>query len=394
MGKKESFFRGKVHENAKKVSHSTGGSYLTLSKDDTLLMFDETVKKVQMDFLPYIVTDTNHPDKDEAYGVALKGNPWYRRPYKLHRSIGVDNKSYVCPTSIGKKCPICEQQKILFEQEEREAAIKLYPQDRILYIPVPLDSKKHDQNPFLWDMSSKMFHQCLKERLDENDDNEIFPDLNEGKTLELTFKWDKIGKQGKPFPETVWIEFLDREPWDEDVLNDVPNLDEIIRNSVLTYAELKAIFFATDVETEGGELTDVEDEQEKEKHPARRPIGRKPVEEEEKPVKRGLSRTPSRAPSKPKQEEPEEEEEDNIDIPVKERCVACEGTGKNSRGKPCPICGGTGRKPKAKSTPKQEENDCPSGFDYGKDHGTQPECDDCDVYNECLEAKSKLRRKS
>jgi hypothetical protein len=256
-----------------------------------------------------------------------------------------------------------------------------------------------------------MFHQCLKERLDENDDNEIFPDLNEGKTLELTFKWDTIGKKGKPFPETVWIEFLDREPWDEDVLNDVPNLDEIIQNSVLTYAELKAIYFATDVETEGGELTDVEDKPEEERRPARRTVGRKVEKEDlddddeqestrkahgknpdEKPVKRALSRTASKSTAKPKQEEVEEEEEDEIEIPIKDRCVACEGTGKNSRGKLCPICGGTGMKSKPKRAPK-EENDCPSGFVYGKDHGTQSECDDCDVYNECLEAKSKLRRK-
>ncbi len=49
-----------------------------------------------------------HPDRDEEYGIAVPGSLWYKRPYWLHRGVGPENVSIVCPSSIGKKCPICE----------------------------------------------------------------------------------------------------------------------------------------------------------------------------------------------------------------------------------------------------------------------------------------------
>jgi hypothetical protein len=406
--KKESFFKGKIRENSKKkVYGSSGGtSYLTLPNGISLLIFEEEVKKVQMDFLPYIVTDSNHPDKDETYEVAMKGGQWYRRPFLLHRSIGAGNKSYICPQSIGKKCPICEAQAGMWDTD-RDGAVALYPKPRYLYIPIPLDSKKHEPEPvYIWDMAESLFHDTLKEALEEDDDNESFPDLEYGKTLELTFKWKQIG-EGRPFPETRHIKFIDRDPYDEDLLEEVPNLDEIIKDSVLSYEELKAAFFETDVENEGGELEEEEEEKETKRsstrrtRPSRKDEEEKDEDEPEEKPKKVQSRTemtpakkvvsrPTRN-AKPKEEEPEEEE---IDIPIKERCIACKGTGKDSRGHECPICNGTGRKPIKKVSEKPKgDDDCPSGYEFGKDHATQDECDDCDLWNECLEAKSKLKHK-
>lgn len=450
--KKESFFKGKVKGNAKKnvYGSSSGTGYLKLPSGISLLIFEESVKKVQMDFLPYVVTDSNHPDKDEDYGVAMEDGQWYRRPFLLHRSIGAGNKSYICLQSVGKKCPICEAQAGLWDTD-RDGAIALYPKSRYLYIPIPLDSKKHEAEPvYVWDMAESLFHDTLKEALEEDDDNEAFPDLEYGKTLELTFKWKQIGENSKPFSETRHIEFLDRDPYDETILEEVPSLDEIIKESVLSYEELKAAFYETDVEKEGGELDDDDEPKEKSTSRRTRPTRKEEVEEEDEPeekpkrtsrreaepVKKEVSR-PSRN-AKPVEEEDEEDEKPKKSVsqrnstkpssstrraPVEEdddepeekpvekrvikltveakhalkedRCVACEGSGLNSKGKLCPICGGTGLKPVKKNSAKVPANDddCPSGYEFGKDHATQDECDDCDLWNECLEAKSKKRKK-
>jgi len=31
-----------------------------------------------------------------------------QKTYWLHRNVGANNESVICPSSIGKKCPICE----------------------------------------------------------------------------------------------------------------------------------------------------------------------------------------------------------------------------------------------------------------------------------------------
>ena len=56
-----------------------------------------------IDVVPYETTSKNHPN-----GVAA-GVVWYQHPFKIHHGIGADGKSVVCPTTIGKKCPICEE---------------------------------------------------------------------------------------------------------------------------------------------------------------------------------------------------------------------------------------------------------------------------------------------
>jgi hypothetical protein len=119
---------------------------------------------------------------------------------------------------------------------------------------------------------------------------------------------------------------------------------------------------------------------------------------------------PSRRESKRPEPEPEEEEE--LNIPKKERCVACQGTGKNSRGKTCPICNGTGRKPEeqeddeddkpVKSTKKKEaqatqmttspsKGKCPFGYKFGVNCEEQDECDTCDVWEACMDAKERKK---
>ena len=114
---------------------------------------------------------------------------------------------------------------------------------RNLYAVIPLDSKKYDAVIHILDISQWAFQDHLNEELREDEDNEIFPDLEEGKTLKVRFSEDSIGKN--KFPVTSKITFVDRkEAYEESILEDVPNLDELLKS--LTYEELEAKFFELD----------------------------------------------------------------------------------------------------------------------------------------------------
>jgi len=235
MSTKEKF---RAHFNKRK--DSTGANYLVLPSDVDLLIFNEDVDEAELDFLPYVVSDSKHPDRSGEY--ATPGNYAVRRPFKLHRNI--NGKSYICPSSIGKKCPICEYQKELFNTD-KAAAVSLYPKDRDLYVVIPLNSKEHKDKPYIWDMSEKLFQDELEKKLEKHYEHTDFAALEGGKTLTVSFKWKAIG-DGKPFCEVAHITFTTRDDYDVSILDEVPDLDEILKNSILSYEELNNKFLEID----------------------------------------------------------------------------------------------------------------------------------------------------
>ena len=92
--KRTSSFVGKVAHNAQKQKKDASLSYLMMPKDVEILIAE--VGRISMDILPYIVQTDKHPDRDDEYKVALKGDLWYRRPFKLHRDIGPDGDAIIC----------------------------------------------------------------------------------------------------------------------------------------------------------------------------------------------------------------------------------------------------------------------------------------------------------
>jgi len=108
---RKSRFAGKVKANAKKQRQAqTQYGYLNLPREINVFN-PEPGSRVKLDFLPYEVTDARHPDRDNELGVAIPGELWYKRPFKVHRNIGAGNETVVCPSSVGKKCPICEYRR-------------------------------------------------------------------------------------------------------------------------------------------------------------------------------------------------------------------------------------------------------------------------------------------
>jgi hypothetical protein len=361
MTKHSNSFRGKVLKDSERNSKSDS-KYLNLPEGVELYMAEIDVRKIKLDFLPYVVSDSNHPCKNEKDGTAVKDSLWYRRPFKVHRSVGTDNLKFICPTSIGKKCPICEYQKKLYDQgRPKEETVPLYPQRRSLYIVVDVEG---EGTPLIWNMADKMLQDMLVKRLKEEPDNEVFPSLEEGKTLEIRLKWDSIGEKGKPFPEAVDIDFIDREAYSEKVLDEVPDLDTVL--IVPTYEELHAKFFELDVEDTGGKLSDVkeedenpperkrrslrevEPEKEEEKVPARRSL--REVKEEKAPERRSARREPEPEKEKPPRRSSRREVEKEI--------------------------------PKGK---------CPYGHIFGKDIDNTNDCPECAVYDDCLDENEKVK---
>lgn len=429
VGKKKggvSKFRAMVSSDVEQQK-ARGSKYGYLNLPRNVRVFkEEPGSRVSLDIIPYTVTDPKHMDQNKELGIAVVGEQWYKKPYKIHRGIGAGKESYVCLTSFGKKCPICEYRaKRVRDGDAKDEELKsLRPSNRNLYVVIPLGVKDCEEKPHIWDISQYLFQDKLNEELAEDEDNAVFPDIEEGLTLKIRFSEEKFGKN--TFAATSRIDFEEREhSYTEKDLKDVPSLDEVLQ--VLSYNELEAKFFEyEDVEEEPENATSV-----------RKKSKVKVVEEDEDEDDADEETTPNEDEEDDEEDtsdedeededaddededdtdedddsddadddaddaEEEEDEEDAIDA---SDCVACKGTGKNSKGKPCSPCKGTGKKqvattkkaaPKkatAKKTPAKKKDTsakkqkCPHGYVFGVDCEDHDECDDCVMWDDCIDAK-------
>jgi len=379
MGKKKSKFAGKTNRNAA-TQKSKGSAYGHLRLPQGIRVFKEAPdSRVKLDFLPYIVSDPKHPDRDDEYEIAIPGEQWYKRPYKLHRNIGSNNDAEICPTSFGKKCPICEYRAKLLQDgaDWKDDAVRaLKASDRNLYVVIPFDVKDYEEHPHIWDISQFCFQEMLNEELGEDEAYGEFPDLENGLTLKIRFSEEALGKN--TFAKAARIDFEKRDKaYDESILKKVPDLDAVL--SCLSYAQLEAKFFEMDGETPPA--TEVADEPKKES---------------------GIQRRSKRT-ARAEKEEPAFEEE----LP-ENACVACEGTGTNSKGRKCPICDGTGINPKiepeeepaveqavrtkkedasSRKSATKKSSGCPYEHEFGTDCEEFEDCDTCDEFEKCLDAR-------
>jgi hypothetical protein len=358
MTKSKSKFRGRVSRDAQRQKQSASSyGYLNLPQGLTVFK-EEPGERVRLDILPYIVSDERHPDRDDETGAAMVGELWYKRPFRIHRSIGAGNgETVVCPQSIGKRCPICDyRKKRISEGADKKETDVLKTSLRNLYIVVPIGSKDHKEEPHIWDISQAMFQKLLNQELDERPDCEVFPDLEEGLTLYIRFDSktipDSSGKAGRPFAEASRIDFEERkEIYDESVLESVPDLDNVLK--ILTFKELELKFH------------ELEDEE--------------PAEEAVEDTNDASVTTTMRKPKTFTRKE--EEEEDTKDPEPKE-----EPQSSMRRVK----------KPSAPSSVKETKLDkatsdskCPSGYTFGVDCEKYDECDDCPLWDACIEEKER-----
>jgi hypothetical protein len=360
MRERKSNFGDKVGQNVKnqKESKKTFG-YLNVPNNIKVLSFEEDTPRVDLDILPYEVTDVNHPDRDDKHEIAQPGTLWYRRPFKVHRKVGSANDSVICLRSVGKKCPICDyREKRAKEGAEKEELRELYGKPRSLYVVIPIGIPKFEEVPTIWDMSDRLFQDILNDELEASPEDRCFPDLEEGRTLTLKLKWKTLDKT--TYPEVRSITFSERDPYKESILDEVPNLDEILK--ILPFDVIESKFFENDNEPVGGELHEVDEE---------KPIRKKSDEDnnDEIPVRRSVRSSSSEEKPTRTRREPEEEK------PT--RSV------KKEEEKPTRSV----KKEEEKPTRTSNRGECPHGHRFGIDTEDYKECDTCEVWGKCLDVK-------
>lgn len=298
--------------------------------------------KFKIDVIPYETTSDNHPNE------VAKGVVWYQHPFKVHHGVGADGKSIVCPTTVGKKCPICEEiSRLSKNYDENEETIKSLRAQR--YVAFNILHPDDPDKVAIFALSVGKFYNALEKEIQESDEDDIanFFDVTEsGKTLKVRFS--EASYAGKKYLEATKIEFIDREPMDEDeIFSKVVNLDEMF--VVMEYDKLNALFLQTEDEAEEEEEKskakakdkptskrakpsddedddedDEDDEDEEDDIPFNHPPKKeksKPAkneeededEEDEKPTKKPTKTTKPSAKQKDEDEDEDEDDQDDDD---------------------------------------------------------------------------------
>lgn len=318
---------GRMRERVKKRAqeNKNKGAANSFKLPDGAELYKPKKGTKSLDILPYRVTVDNHPEVGE-------GELWFERSYYIHYDVGPDQKPRICPRTIKKACPICEERKDLLREDDedsKELADALKPKERQLFNVIDLDDQ--DKGPQLLDFSYFCFGKQLDEEIREGDDDIAdFAELKGGKTLKIRWAEESLGQN--KFIKSSRIDFKDRKDYDEDILDEVFDLDKIL--VIRGYDELQAELHGTEApekkeepEENNDEGSDKEDEKEKK---------RKEVEKE---------RQRRRA---------EREKADK------------EGADKEGGGK----------------------DKCPHGHKFGVDTDEYPkDCDNCDIWVECDDAK-------
>jgi hypothetical protein len=297
--------------------------------------------KFKIDVIPYETTSDNHPNE------VAKGVVWYQHPFKVHHGVGADGKSIVCPTTVGKKCPICEEiSRLSKNYDENEETIKSLRAQR--YVAFNILHPDDPDKVAIFALSVGKFYNALEKEIQESDEDDIanFFDVTEsGKTLKVRFS--EASYAGKKYLEATKIEFIDREPMDEDeIFSKVVNLDEMF--VVMEYDKLNALFLQTEDEAEEEEEKskakakdkptskrakpsddeDDEDDEEEDDIPFNHPPKKeksKPAkneeededEEDEKPTKKPTKTTKPSAKQKDEDEDEDDEEDEDEETPKK-----------------------------------------------------------------------------
>lgn len=232
------YSRGVRRAVERRESAMSSYGYLKLPKGITMFK-PKPDSRAYLDFIPYEVTEPRHPARDPELDEAVVGTNYWARPFKIHKKIGVDEESVVCPTSIGKKCPICEDLSRLYsENASKEETKPLKPSDRELYAVIPKGHKDYEEELHLFEISYHLFRKQLDGKLKDKPENEVFPNIKNGKTLRIRFDSATIGNS-KPYSETGDIDFEKRDYIiEDDILDAVPKLDDLL--TILSYEELYA----------------------------------------------------------------------------------------------------------------------------------------------------------
>jgi hypothetical protein len=203
---------------------------------------------VKLEIVPYVVGDGNP--------YARKGELYYERTFFVHKRIGPNNETYVCPAKTAKRpCPICEYRAALAKDGGDEKQIKaLKPKEQQLWLLHVLGKDSDDKKVQLFVSSFYTFGRLLDKKRHDADDDEThitdFDDPDAGAVLKCS--WSEEDAGGYTFLDCYSIDFKPRPNGiDKELLDHGICLDSVVK--ILPYEELKRLH-------EGGDEDDGDDD--------------------------------------------------------------------------------------------------------------------------------------
>ena len=158
----------------------------------------------------------------------------------VHMNVGPSNDQFVCPNQYGKKCPICDDRKVLYEEGDEKRANRLWPSRRNVYNILCYDDKdEEDKGVQIFPVAYKYLEEPVQKlaakskRKDESDidPNVLIADPVDGRTISFNVDSKKINIDGKSIfvPEYSSFE-LEKRKYEisEDELKDCYVLDEFL----------------------------------------------------------------------------------------------------------------------------------------------------------------------
>lgn len=298
---------------ATKDSSGSGIKALNLTKDHG--PFKPVAGRNKVDIIPYLA-GKNNPDKSTK-----PGEPTYVLDYWVHRNVGLNHDSVVCPAkNFHKPCPICEEMETMRAagKDWKEEIKPLAPTRRVAYNFINLlgDKKKI----LVFDAPHFFFEKELLDEAMSDDGADIvdFFSLDSGKTV--CFKAVEEAFQGNKFFKFKSFSFEDREGYPESFIKKAYCLDDLL--NILSYNQINDIFFGSGVVADDPDAEDDDDDE--------------------------------KASVADDDEEPEE---------------AVEEKPKSSK--------------KSKKS-DDDDNECPHGHKFGKDYEEFDDCDNCDKWKQCM----------
>lgn len=443
MAKYRKTSRDKIIERANARKNQNIGSkclsFKALPKDMKVEFFKPSKAVHNLDVIGYVLTDKNNPECDENLEP---GYLWYARNYWVHRGIGADDDSIICPAKTwkGERCPVCEyaKQRRASGEASKEELDSLKPKQRQLYNVIDRDADP--KKVLLFDTSYHLFGRQLDKEILDADDEEIssFFEPENGYTLRARF--DKKSFNGRDFYECDRIDFKDRKTqYKESIIDETFPLDDMLNK--LSYEQLESLFVmgaelnAPEPDEDEGfnkklrqrkERDDAEQEEETTRKKRRREPEPEPEEDEEEddtpPPPRSKRRKPEPEPEPDEDEEDdggEDEDEAEPPAPSRKRRTAPpvddtededdEPPAKPKRRRPADEEEERPRKTQRKREPEPEPDEdedepepepvkpkrqnkptgqkCPQGLKWGTDCDTQDCCDDCKMWAGCNAAQ-------
>lgn len=388
MKDKKNSLRDAVRRRAEAREFTSGGGGKFLLPRSDIQFYTPGKKTNEIDIVPYIVTVNNHE-------YAQKGDEWYQKTILVHFGVGVEEKSYICPRTVSKPCPICEARAKMLKDADADEAVtaSLKPKEREIYNVIDLADK--DKGVQFWEISFHNFGKMLEEEIRESDSElgySAFAGTRNGYTLKVRFIEETIGKN--TFLKASRIDFVERKDYGESILDKTLNLDSILK--VLSYDALEKIYLGLDANEERpDEDAGIADEGIK-----------KGSKEEDDDIPIGDEKK-----SRVLDEERGSGRRRNVEEDVREerggRGVECERSSGRRHIEEDVVEDKDKKRGSERKDSKREEGEeksrgsrsssikCPAGGSFGTDCDALEDCDTCDIWHDCREAydsKKKDRR--